>query len=527
MAGQNPRSKDAVKKPLLLNDVRIEKLKLTTKRLTEVTYEMLRNPMGAVGIAILVVFTILAAIGPAIAPYDTENLGLGKWQLPSVFATDPPSYIPLVVPAFALIGAAAGSALALAAAYVRRPEWNKTNKLIQMGAIGLSAVALTYLSLDFLVARSEGSAYSAPDWIYPISVLATSLTMISLATRRRVSKRRMRLRIAGISFALVPVAIMSLPLFLAINEDSMGAFFLAGYGISGFMIAFSGACLSAAYRKPQVALIEREGKNKKKRRLPIRVSVLAKGVGVLLCCMIVLSGVVGYLSENWTAHWMGTDSFGADIFSKLLYGARTSMIVGIFSALIASVLGAVIGLYSGYVGGRKDEVIMRANDVVLSIPWLVLMIIVAAMIGEITLLGIILIIGLTGWSPTARMVRAQVLSIRERQYIERARAIGASDLGIIRRHVLPNSFPLVFANTILTVAVSILSEAVLSFLGMRPVGTVTWGTMLDYASEANAFAIGLHWWIIAPGMCIVLVVLGFTLLGYALDDILNPKLRKR
>jgi peptide/nickel transport system permease protein len=203
------------------------------------------------------------------------------------------------------------------------------------------------------------------------------------------------------------------------------------------------------------------------------------------------------------------------------------MIVGIFSAVIASVLGAAIGLYSGYVGGRKDEIIMRANDVVLSIPWLVLMIIVAAMIGKITLLGIILIIGLTGWSPTARMVRAQVLSIRERQYIERARAIGASDLGIIRRHVLPNSFPLVFANTILTVAVSILSEAVLSFLGMRPVGTTTWGTMLDYASSAGAFSIGLHWWIIAPGMCIVLVVLGFTLLGYALDDILNPKLRKR
>jgi peptide/nickel transport system permease protein len=279
--------------------------------------------------------------------------------------------------------------------------------------------------------------------------------------------------------------------------------------------------------KPQVALLKYEKRTEKKHRLPVRVSTIAKATGIILCCMVMISGVLGYLSENWTLHWMGTDSFGADIFSKLLYGARTSMIVGIFSAIIASVLGAIVGLYSGYVGGRVDEVIMRANDVVLSIPWLVLMIIVAAMMGEITLTGIILIIGLTGWSPTARMVRAQVLSIRERQYIERARAIGASDLGIIRRHVLPNSFPLVFANTILTVAVSILSESVLSFLGMRPVGTTTWGTMLDYASSANAFSIGLHWWIIAPGMCIVLVVLGFTLLGYALDDILNPKLRKR
>jgi peptide/nickel transport system permease protein len=226
-------------------------------------------------------------------------------------------------------------------------------------------------------------------------------------------------------------------------------------------------------------------------------------------------------------HWMGTDNFGVDIFSELLFGARTSIIVGMVSAIIASFLGAAVGLYSGYVGGWKDEVVMRLNDIVLSIPWLVLMIVVAALLGQIDLTGIILIIGLTGWSTTARMVRAQVLSVRERQYIERARSIGASEMDIIRRHVFPNTFPLVFANTILTVAVSILSEATLSFLGLRPVGEVTWGTMLSYAQEASAFQVGLHWWIMAPGLCIVVVVLGFTLLGYALDEILNPKLRHR
>ena len=226
-------------------------------------------------------------------------------------------------------------------------------------------------------------------------------------------------------------------------------------------------------------------------------------------------------------HWLGTDNFGLDIFSELLVGARTSMIVGIVSAMIASFLGAAVGLYSGYVGGWKDEIVMRLNDVVLSIPWLVLMIIVAAFIGKIDLTGIILIIGLTGWSTTARMVRAQVLSVRERQYVERARAVGASDMSIIRRHIFPNTFPLVFANTILTVAVSILSEATLSFLGLRPAGVVTWGTMLSFASSSDAFENGLQWWILAPGLCIVAVVLGFTLLGYALDELLNPKLRRR
>lgn len=226
-------------------------------------------------------------------------------------------------------------------------------------------------------------------------------------------------------------------------------------------------------------------------------------------------------------HWLGTDQVGADIFSQLLVGAQASIIIGVFSAIIASFLGAAIGLYSGYVGGRMDELIMRLNDVVLSIPWLVLMIVIAALMGEITLLGIILIIALTGWSMTARMVRAQVMTIKERQFIERAKAIGAGDFWIIRRYVFPNTFPLIFANTILTVAVSILSEATLSFLRLRPADAVTWGKMLSFASESSAMQIGLEGWILVPGICIVLLVLAFTLLGYALDEILNPKLRHR
>jgi peptide/nickel transport system permease protein len=227
-------------------------------------------------------------------------------------------------------------------------------------------------------------------------------------------------------------------------------------------------------------------------------------------------------------HWMGTDTRGVDIYSQLLYGARTSIIVGIFAAIIASVLGAAIGLYSGYVGGWQDEAIMRVNDVIMSIPWLVLMILLAAMLGEITLALLIVIIGVTGWSGTARLVRAQVMSLRERMYVERAKAIGSGHIHIINKHILPNAFPLVFANTILTVAISILSEATLSFLQMRPEGTTTWGTMLSYAEGSTAaLDSGLIWWILAPGLCIVFLVLGFTLLGHALDEVVNPRLRRR
>jgi peptide/nickel transport system permease protein len=253
--------------------------------------------------------------------------------------------------------------------------------------------------------------------------------------------------------------------------------YLAKYGLRIIEVVILGAVIGyPAYifgsrlvrRTPLVTPVERE----KTRLVVDRWKDISKKVvrnrvglsGVIILLFFGLMAIFGpmvsgdvktpgqyddYLKAS-SKHLLGTDNFGVDIFRQLLYGARTSMIVGVFSAVIASVLGALVGLYSGYVGGWKDEVVMRINDVVLSIPWLVLMIIVAALLGEIDLTGIILIIGLTGWSYTARMVRAQVLSVKERQFIERARAIGSSDMDIIRKHIFPNTFPLIFANTSLS-----------------------------------------------------------------------------
>ena len=511
------------RKAHLLNDVRAEKLHLLSVRLMEVSRLVAKNPMGLAGVLILAFFITLTFFGPEIAPYDTSNLGLGKWKLPSVFATDtPPSfeYLTLMLPG--AVGIIV-SAIALVASLVRVKDW-RLSKSIQVSALAASSALVFLASVDYNGDLDLGR----PWWLYVLSVSGLSLTMLSLGTRARKKAERRRARAAGLFASILPMSLLAVPAVVELGSSELPLFLLAAYIVSGFSYAIAGACFVSAYKKPPAvearAISEGKATNVPPRA---RITSLAKMLGAVAAFAAIVTGLMAYMAGNWTTHWMGTDSFGADILSQLLYGARTSMIVGIFSAVIASVLGALIGLYSGYVGGWVDEIIMRANDIVLSIPWLVLMIIVAAMLGTIDLLGLILIIGFTGWSPTARMVRAQVLSIRERQYIERARAIGSSDLGIIRRHVLPNSFPLVFANTILTVAVSILSEATLSFLGMRPVGIVTWGTMLDYAADANAFSIGLHWWIIAPGLCIVAVVLGFTLLGYALDDILNPKLRKR
>jgi len=234
------------------------------------------------------------------------------------------------------------------------------------------------------------------------------------------------------------------------------------------------------------------------------------------------------LSPPSAQHPLGISEEGADIYSQVIWGSQISLIVGIFAAMVASVLGTAVGLVSGYLGGWVDEVMMRFNDVVLSVPWLVLMIVVAARIGTIDLLGLILVIGLTGWSITARVIRAQVLSVKERLFVERARMIGSSRSHILLRHIFPNAFPLIFANTILTVAVSILSEAVLAFLGLSIYNTVSWGKVINQAIGGGALVIGGNvWWLVVPGLCLVFLVFGFYLFGFALDEILNPRLRRR
>lgn len=225
-------------------------------------------------------------------------------------------------------------------------------------------------------------------------------------------------------------------------------------------------------------------------------------------------------------HPLGTDHIGRDVYSMTLYGTRASLEVGLIATLISVALGASIGLGAGYFGRVTDEVLMRVTDFFLVLPWFPLMIVMMSILGK-EFLWVIVVIGITGWPSTARIVRSQVLTLKERQFIERARAVGAGDAHIIRRHILPNVMPLMFANTVLLISLAIFSEAFLDFFGLGDPKVISWGSMLEAAYANGAFDNNAWWWIAAPGMAIVLMVLSFSLVGYALDDVLNPKLRRR
>jgi peptide/nickel transport system permease protein len=225
-----------------------------------------------------------------------------------------------------------------------------------------------------------------------------------------------------------------------------------------------------------------------------------------------------------SAHWLGTDDAGADMLSLVIEGARVSMIVGFAAALVAMLIGGTVGLWSGFYGGKSDTVLMRVTDYVLVIPDIPLMIIVAALFGR-SLTNIILIIGIIYWTSTARLIRAQTKSVRERTYVKRARALGAGNQRLIGKHVLPQVMPLLIANTVITVAIAIFAETYITFLGLGDPSLTSWGKLIENAFKGDAVLNDAWWAIVPPGVCVTLVILACTMVGMAMEDALNPRLR--
>jgi peptide/nickel transport system permease protein len=235
----------------------------------------------------------------------------------------------------------------------------------------------------------------------------------------------------------------------------------------------------------------------------------------------------------------GTDELGRDLLNLTVHGARISMIIGLMATVITIVIGSLVGIVSGYVGGAVDTILMRLSDFFLVLPTTVLALILAPIILDVigveasffgiraTLLVIVVVIGLTSWATTARVIRSQVLSLKERMFVDRARVIGSGQFRIMRRHILPNVVNLIVAQAVLTFATAVFTETTLAFIGLGDPAAPSWGQILNSAQAAGAPGLGAWWYIAPPAVAVVLVVLSFTLLGNALDDVLNPKLAVR
>ena len=234
-------------------------------------------------------------------------------------------------------------------------------------------------------------------------------------------------------------------------------------------------------------------------------------------------------------HVLGTDRLGRDMLNLTVHGTRVSMFIGLLATVITILIGVIVGITSGYLGGRWDALLMRITDFFLVIPTFVLAIILAPialeMIGadaeifgiRATLLVIVVVIGATTWASTARIIRSQTLSVKERMFVDRARVIGGRGAHIMWRHILPNVVNLIVANTVLTFAGAVFTETTLSFIGLGDPFQPSWGQLLNAAQEAGAPGLGAWWYIVPPAACVVTVILAFTLVGNALDDVLNPK----
>jgi peptide/nickel transport system permease protein len=261
-------------------------------------------------------------------------------------------------------------------------------------------------------------------------------------------------------------------------------------------------------------------------------------VGAVVLLFFVVIAVIGPWIEPYSTttqvgpvyqppngkHLLGLDDGGIDMLSMVIAGARVSMIVGFAGAAVAMIIGGGIGLLSGYFGGKTDITLMRITDYFLVIPDVPLMIVAAAVFGR-SLLNVILIIGVIYWTSTARLIRAQVKSVRERVYVKRARALGGGHGRLLWKHITPQVAPLLVANTVLTIAIAVFAETYIAFLGLEDPSTISWGKLIQNSLTGGAIFHKAWWAIIPPGLCVTIVILAATMMGQAMEDALNPRLR--
>lgn len=268
-----------------------------------------------------------------------------------------------------------------------------------------------------------------------------------------------------------------------------------------------------------------------------RMGLTGFGVISLFVLMAVFSSFLGTIDPARTGavenilqspnsgFWFGTDDLARDIWSQTIFGSRISLTVGFVAAFITVVSGTLVGLIAGFYGRFVEEVLMRIVDFFMMLPELPLMIVLAAVLGP-SMWNIILVVSLVSWPTTARVVRSQVLSLKERPFVEASRCIGAGSLRLMFGEILPNVIPLMFAQAVIMITEAIYAEAVLSFLGLGDPTSISWGMMLHFAFESGVIARAM-WWVVPPIVSIVALIVSFSLLGTAISDVLEPGYREK
>jgi peptide/nickel transport system permease protein len=260
--------------------------------------------------------------------------------------------------------------------------------------------------------------------------------------------------------------------------------------------------------------------------------------GTCIVGFFVLAGIIGpFFTSNPnhiggpqyaapSAHyWLGTTQTGQDVFAQLVVSTRASLEIGVGAALLAAFVSIVIGIAGGYAGGIVDDILSLLSNIVLVIPTLPLVIVILAYVKSDGLLPLIIIIALTSWAASARVLRAQTLSVRNREYVLAARASGERLWRIVFVEIMPNELPIIVSNFIFGMIFAILTQAALAFIGLGDPTLLTWGNMLNIAYSDEALSIGAWWWIIPPGLCIAVLGMGLALINFSLDELLNPRLR--
>lgn len=276
-------------------------------------------------------------------------------------------------------------------------------------------------------------------------------------------------------------------------------------------------------------------------RIPLlrRLAPRGQGAGLVLVLLFALLALAAPLIARYSPtrptgvpfespsshHWLGTDDIGQDIFSQLVWGTRASLTIAVLAALLSTVIGTVIGCVAGYHGRRLGAVLMRTTDLVLVLPFLPLIILLAAYVGP-SFLTLVLVLGGLGWARPARVIRAQALTATTTDYIAAARGQGAGPARILATHLLPAVLGIVVAEFVIAASRTIQAAAALAFLGLGDPTETSWGSMLFYAQSRGAFlSPSWLWWVVPPGLCICLTALGFGLVGYGVEERLNPRLR--